>query len=245
MRVRRPEGNQVRWAIAGGVALCWVVLAVFTGSAVEATILIFAIAGLGAVGFAGLRAMGVSRARQDEEHRWQDSADAYREPEYAAVGAKQWGYGQEHYEQGQYGQEQYGREHWDDRPADFEPAPVTWHERDSGMTVADGMATIKESALAPVPVLRLITGSSITQTLMSGARAGRGNVELPLPDVPTVSREHAKFTFSDGRWWVANLGINGITLNGEPLAGEQPLCDGDSIRWGTRPDSLLSRVELS
>ena len=80
---------------------------------------------------------------------------------------------------------------------------------------------------------------------MSGARAGRGSVELVLPDVPTVSREHARFTFSDGRWWITNQGRNGLTLNGAPVTGEQPLSDGDVIRWGTRQDALLSRVEIS
>ena len=62
--------------------------------------------------------------------------------------------------------------------------------------------------------------------------------------MPTVSREHARFTFSGGQWWIANLGMNGLTLNGTPLAGEQPLSNGDSIRWGTRPDALLSRVQV-
>jgi pSer/pThr/pTyr-binding forkhead associated (FHA) protein len=101
-----------------------------------------------------------------------------------------------------------------------------------------------ERSVAPLPVLRLITGSSVVATLMSGARAGRGSVELMLPDVPTVSREHATFTFSDGRWWIRNRGMNGLTLNGVPVAGEQPVSDGDAIRWGTRPDALLSRVEI-
>jgi pSer/pThr/pTyr-binding forkhead associated (FHA) protein len=80
---------------------------------------------------------------------------------------------------------------------------------------------------------------------MSGARAGRGSVELVLPDVPTVSREHATFAFSGGRWRITNQGRNGLTLNGAQVAGEQPLSDGDAIRWGTRPDALLSRVEIS
>jgi pSer/pThr/pTyr-binding forkhead associated (FHA) protein len=106
------------------------------------------------------------------------------------------------------------------------------------------MATIREESLASVPVLRLVTGSSVAETMMSGARAGRGPVELVLPDVLTVSREHARFTFSDGRWWIANQGRNGLTLNGAPVAGEQPLTAGDAIRWGTRPDALLSRVEI-
>jgi len=66
-----------------------------------------------------------------------------------------------------------------------------------------------------------------------------------LPDVPTVSREHAMFTFSDGCWWIRNQGRNGLTLNGSSVAGEQPLSDGDVIRWGTTPDAPLSRVEIS
>ena len=107
-----------------------------------------------------------------------------------------------------------------------------------------GMPTVAEQSRSTIPVLRLVTGESVTETRRSGARAGRGPVELELPDVPTVSREHARFTFSGGQWWIANLGMNGLTLNGTPLAGEQPLSNGDSIRWGTRPDALLSRVQV-
>src|ERR1700677_501094 len=77
-------------------------------------------------------------------------------------------------------------------------------------------------------------------TLMEQARP----VIPVLRDVPTVSREHAKFTFSDGRWWVANQGRNGLCLNGAPVAGERPVGDGDSIRWGTRSDAPQSRVEI-
>ena len=75
------------------------------------------------------------------------------------------------------------------------PGSRAWQEPDPGLTVAAGMATIMERSLASVPVLRLVTGSSVAETMMSGARAGRGSVELVLPDVPTVSREHARFTF--------------------------------------------------
>jgi len=119
-----------------------------------------------------------------------------------------------------------------------------WREPDPDLTVGGGMVTIMEPSLAPVPVLRLVTGSSVAETRMSGARAGRGPVELALPDVLTVSREHATFTFSDGRWWITNQGRNGLTLNGAPVAGEQPLSDGDTVRWGANPDALLSRVKI-
>ncbi len=111
-------------------------------------------------------------------------------------------------------------------------------------TISGGMITIMEPSLAPVPVLRLVTGSSVAETRTSGARAGRGAVELVLPDVLTVSREHATFTFSDGRWWVTNQGRNGLALNGAPVAGEQPLSDGDTLRWGANPDAPLSRVSI-
>jgi FHA domain len=120
-----------------------------------------------------------------------------------------------------------------------------WQDPDARLTIGSGMATCLERSLDPVPVLRLITGSSVAETLVSGARAGRGPVELVLPNVPTVSREHAEFTFCDGRWWVTNRGRNGLTLNGAPVEGRQPLSDGDAIRWGKRPDALLSRVEIS
>ena len=71
------------------------------------------------------------------------------------------------------------------------------------------MPTVTELSRSPIPVLRLVTGGLATETRVSGARAGRGEVELGLPQVPTVSREHARFTFSDGQWWIANLGRTG------------------------------------
>jgi pSer/pThr/pTyr-binding forkhead associated (FHA) protein len=107
------------------------------------------------------------------------------------------------------------------------------------------MTTVLEQSLPAVPALRLVTGSSVAETRTSGARAGRGPVELMLPDVPTVSREHARFTFADGRWWITNQGRNGLTLNGAKVTGEQPLSDGDTIRWGNNPEAPLSRVEIT
>jgi FHA domain len=113
-----------------------------------------------------------------------------------------------------------------------------------GPATVTGMPTVIELHRSPVPALRLITGDSVTETRVSGARAGRGPVELRLPEMPTVSREHARFTFADGQWWIANLGRNGLTLNGTALVGEHPLGDGDSIRWGMRSDALLSKVKI-
>jgi hypothetical protein len=135
--------------------------------------------------------------------------------------------------------------------ADADSDEWVWDEPDRARTTVDartvvnaGPATVMEEAFTPVPVLRLVTGDSVAQTRMTGARAGRGSVELVLPNVPTISREHARFDFSEGRWWVTNLGINGLTVNGALTATEHPLSDGDVIGWGSRPDALVSRVEI-
>jgi hypothetical protein len=308
-----------------------VVLEVVTGSAVSATVLLVAIAGLGAASVGGLRALGITKdhpwIRQLASRPWRDGQDVLKvamrhlsdvfvvtpsglllapnvvelqlnpddfvslcermdlgvisasvtevyEDRVAAHGARFAASGRadvhviaaESVPPGRYRLLQGDPVSVDAQPdrldawytdiaPEFEPAaaqPVyggpgssVWQQPDSGLTVAGGMATVMERSLASVPVLRLVTGSSVTETTMSGARAGRGSVELVLPDVPTVSREHARFTFSEGRWWITNQGRNGLTLNGVPVAGEHPLSDGDAIRWGTRPDALLSRVELN
>ena len=97
----------------------------------------------------------------------------------------------------------------------------------------------------PVPLLRLVTAGTVAETRISGASAGRGPAaDLRLPEEPTVSRVHARFTYADGQWWITSLGRNGVTLNGAFLADQQALRDGDSIRWGSRPDALASRVQI-
>jgi hypothetical protein len=307
--VRAPlrQRSRRRWAAIGGVAACWVVLEVVAGSAVSATVLLVAIAGLGAGCVGGLRALGITRdhpwLRRLASRPWRDGQDVLKvamrhlsdvfvvtpsgslfapnavelqlnpddfaslcermelgvisasmtevyEEQVAAHGARFAGPGRPDVHviaagsipPGRYRLRQPDLASIDARP----DLPDVWYaESDSGLTVAGGMTTISAESLASVPVLRLVTGSSVAETTMSGARAGRGPVELVLPDVPTVSREHARFTFSDGRWWITNQGRNGLTLNGAAVAGEQPLSDGDAIRWGTRTDALRSRVEIS
>jgi FHA domain-containing protein len=100
-------------------------------------------------------------------------------------------------------------------------------------------------ALAPNPLLRLVTGDLTAQTRVSGACAGRGPAaELLLPSDPTVSRVHAQFTCAAGEWRITGVGLNGVALNGTVLMDEQVVRDGDTIRWGRRPDSLSSRVQI-
>ena len=329
-RAPLQQRSRRRWAIAGGIAACWVVLEVVTGSTLSATVLLVIIAGLGVASVGGLRALGITRdhpwIRQMASRPWRDGQDVLKvamrhlsdvfvvtpggsllapnvvelqlnpddlaslcermdlgvisasmtevyEEQVAAYGARFAGPGRAdvYVTAGSVPPGRYRLRQGDpvgvdahpglpdvqypDAAPEFaysapqhaypEPGSNVWHGYDPDLTVRSDMVTMVEQGLPVVPVLRLVTGSSVAETRVSGARAGRGSVELMLPDVPTVSREHARFTFSDGRWWITNQGRNGLTLNGAPVAGEQPLSDGDAIRWGTRPDALLSRVEIS
>lgn len=324
-----------RWAVAGGIAACWVVLELATGSALMASVLLVALAGLGIATVAGLRAMGVTRdhpwIRQMASRPWRDGEDvlqvamrhlpevfvitpsgslyapnvvelrlnpddlyALRErmevdvigdsltevyqEQVAARGARFAGpdrpevyvVADESIPPGRYRLRQghpvtvgappgLPEAQYADAASSppssppegamtnslkFETWSHVWHEQVPDQTAGPGGATVLEQNLPPVPMLRLVTGSAVAETVMSGARAGRGAVEMVLPDVPTISREHARFTFHDRRWWVTNLGVNGLTLNGAPVTDERPLSDGDEIRWGRKPDALMSRVGI-
>jgi hypothetical protein len=256
------------------VAVFWVVLLVLTGSAVMATVVLVLIAGLGVAAVLGLRGLGVTRdhpaiqrmagrpSREEDPYGFRPGPEAAYPAAQAAYPAAQTAYlGREaayRAPEPDYVAPALEDDYEVPAPAYAGPGPVRddsppWR----GFAVIDGntqsppeerfgegLPTVMERAHIPVPMLRLVTGDSVAETRMSGALAGRGNVELRLPDVPTVSREHARFTFSDGQWWIANLGMNGLTVNGNPLAAEQPLGSDDVIRWGTRPDALLSRVEI-
>jgi hypothetical protein len=321
--------SRQRWAVAGGVAACWLVLEVVTGSVVSATVVLMMIAALAAAGVGGLRALGITRdhpwLRRMASRPWRDGQDvlkvamrhladvfvvtpsgallapnvvelqlnpgdlgflcermgigmisasmtevyqeqvtAYQARLAGAGGAEVYVIAAGSVPPGRYRLRQADPVSIDARPDHYanagpqwaysapqhayaESGRRAWGEPDPDLTVGGGMVTIMEPSPPPVPVLRLVTGSSVAETRVSGARAGRGSVELMLPDVLTVSREHATFTFSDGRWWITNQGRNGLTLNGAPVAGEQgeqPLSDGDTIRWGASPDAMASRVEI-
>jgi FHA domain len=329
---RRPtraplrQRNRRRWAVAVGVAACWLVLELMSRSIVTATLVLMAIAALAAAGAGSLRIMGITRdhpwIQRIASRPWRDGQDVLRvamrhladvflvtpsgallAPDFVelqmnpddldslcermelavinasvtevynekvtAYGARLAGAGgaevyviaagsvppgRYRLRQGDPASIDAQSGHYADAAPEWaystpehayaESGRRAWGKPDLDLTVGGGMVTIMEPAPASVPVLRLVTGSSVAETRMSGARAGRGPVELVLPDILTVSREHATFTFSDGRWWITNQGRNGLTLNGAPVAGEQPLCDGDKIRWGASPDAPLSRVEI-
>ena len=119
------------------------------------------------------------------------------------------------------------------------PTMAAWTPGDATI----GAATMCE--LAPNPLLRLLTGELTAETRVSGACAGRGPAaELLLPADPTVSRVHAQFTCASGEWRITGVGLNGLAVNGTVLTDEQVVRDGDVIRWGRRPDSVSSRVQI-
>jgi len=326
VRTTLQRRSRRRWAIAGGVAVCWLVAERMTGSFVAAAVLLVAIAGLGVAAVAGLRALGITRdhplLQRVATRPWRDGRDVLNvairhlpevfivtpggsliapdvvelqmnpgdlaslrewmeldvagtgiteayEDQVAKRGARFAGscrpevyivpddsvpQGRHRLRRGLPERARYAQDLRDEivgrqfAYADPEygagPGSRGRYEVSVGRTVMDGMATVMEQIRPAVPVLRLVTGSSVAETSTSGARAGRGPVELELPDVPTVSRVHATFTFAAGQWWVTSQGVNGLSVNGVPVSGKHPLSDGDSVRWGKSPDAPLSRVEI-
>jgi pSer/pThr/pTyr-binding forkhead associated (FHA) protein len=350
-----PGRSRKRWAVAGGVTACWVILLSVTGSATGATVTLGVLGVVGALGVLGLRGLGVTRqhpwVQRLAARPWRDGQDVLQlalrhlpevfvvtptgswlapnvvelqlnpddlgslcermdiglicasaaevyDEQVAAHGARFAGPGPAQVHviahpsvmPGRYRLRQ-GRPvnagapagypfappgpgfrppdprpaelppaYADDRPPGPAPRSAAGQPRYGDFEIHDGQtragagagagasgastSTVMEARRDSIPVLRLLTGDSIAQTRTSGARAGRGDVELQLPQVPTVSRQHARFTFSGSQWWIANLGRNGLAVNGVAVAGECPLSSGDSIRWGTRPDALRSLVEI-
>jgi pSer/pThr/pTyr-binding forkhead associated (FHA) protein len=347
--VRRPaqraplQGrSRRRWAIAGGVVVCWLGAEIMTGSVAAATVVLVAVVALGVVTVVGLRASGITPdhpwLRRMATRPWRDGravlnvavhhlpevfivtpsgsviapdivelqmspgdlaslrewleldqvsasvTEAY-EDQVAKRGARFAGaYRPEVYivpdyslPQGRYRLQRgvpasarpapeypdlpevldvpdlsfrespyvsQGRAGIAPDPASAKPTGRTRLDLSLSRTVMDGMPTVMEQIRPAVPKLRLVTGSSVAETSTSGACAGRGPVELELPDVPTVSRVHATFTFTDGHWWVTNKGVNGLLVNGVPVLGKQSLSDGDSIRWGKSTEAPTSTVEI-
>ena len=71
--------------------------------------------------------------------------------------------------------------------------------------------------------------------MIVGREPGRSPQHVTLQS-NTVSRQHARFAFNNGRWAIANLShTNPVVVNDEDLpdsAGERPLADGDKIELG-------------
>jgi FHA domain len=240
--------SRMPWVIAACAAGVWVLLYVVTGSLIGATALQLLLVALGVAIVLSLRSLGVGRDNRrigQMAGRWSDGRDRPR-PAGPASGRLSPGGSPSAGQLEEWPQPRWSPQEWS--PATGCSVPYCDAMGTRAEPVPPGRAgpmTVAAPAAPAIPMLRLVTGDTVAQTRRSGARAGRGEVDLVLPQVATVSREHARFSYVDGQWWVANLGRNGLTLNGTPLAGGgHPLHDGDSIRWGMRPDALASRVEI-
>lgn len=122
----------------------------------------------------------------------------------------------------------------------------TRRDIEAARTRLTGYTTAAAPEPGDPPLLRLITGIEVVQTRMSGARAGRSRAaELSLPNVPTISRLHARFTYEQGEWRVTSLGRNGVVVNDEVVLGQRTIHDNDLIRWGRQSDALTSRIAIS
>jgi hypothetical protein len=216
-----PSRSRARWMAAAGLVAGWLLMLYLTGSAVVGTGVLVLVVALGVCCWLSLRSLGIGPG-----HPW-----------VRQFASRPWSDGQR--------DGQYAPPHGHDR----QDAPPRGHDgwaRTEAIAapVAAGTPTIAEPRGPVVPPLRLVTGGQVVRTTTPGARAGRGAVELVLPQVLTISREHARFTFADGQWWVTNLGRNGLAVNGLQVTGDHPVRDGDVIRWGGRPDAPVSRVEI-
>ena len=50
---------------------------------------------------------------------------------------------------------------------------------------------------------------------------------------PTVSRKHARLSYRDGKWWLADLAsTNGTRLNGWRVVEEVEVLPGDRVSFG-------------
>jgi hypothetical protein len=144
------------------------------------------------------------------------------------------------------------------READFAPGPSALHagatlEPASDDGVPSSTDTVhfrrpSDQALQLLPGrLQVLSGLAVPREirfvripgerpqLILGREPGSSPPHVALPS-STVSRQHARLDFSDGRWGLTNLSrTNPVVLNDETLSsadGERPLTDGDRIELG-------------
>ena len=83
--------------------------------------------------------------------------------------------------------------------------------------------------------IRFVRSPGEPAVLILGREAGRSPQTVALHS-DTVSRRHAKFAYSNGRWAVTNLSrTNPVVVNDERLPDssiERPLADGDRVELG-------------
>jgi hypothetical protein len=83
--------------------------------------------------------------------------------------------------------------------------------------------------------IRFVRSPGEPPELILGREAGRSPQTIALLS-DTVSRRHARFAYSNGRWAVTNLSrTNPVVVNDERMtdsSSERPLADGDRVELG-------------
>ncbi len=83
--------------------------------------------------------------------------------------------------------------------------------------------------------IRFVRSPGEPAELILGREPGQSPQAIALHS-DTVSRQHARFAFSEGRWSVTNLSrTNPVVVNDERMADnaiERPLADGDRLELG-------------
>lgn len=91
------------------------------------------------------------------------------------------------------------------------------------------------SGLTPRQVIRFVRVPGKPAEMIIGREAASSPQQVTLTS-STVSRRHARVSYSDGRWLVSNLSrTNPVVVNDHALAefeGPRPLLDGDRIELG-------------
>ncbi len=72
---------------------------------------------------------------------------------------------------------------------------------------------------------------------------GRDAVNGMVLGFGKISRRHAVIEWADGEWWVRDLNSrNGTTVDGEPVARERTIHEGDVLRFGNRTSWKVIRL---
>ena len=91
------------------------------------------------------------------------------------------------------------------------------------------------SGIKPPQVIRFVRVPGQPAEMIIGREAASSPQQVTLTS-STVSRRHARVSWSDGRWLVSNLSrTNPVVVNDHALAefeGPRPLLDGDRIELG-------------
>lgn len=91
------------------------------------------------------------------------------------------------------------------------------------------------SGISPPQVIRFVRVPGQPPEMIIGREAASSPQQVTLTS-STVSRRHARVSYSDGRWLVTNLShTNPVVVNDHALAefeGPRPLLDGDRIELG-------------